>query len=223
MICSLDSSCCTLNHTPSTPYGTFCRVHSSSARLGSKCYSNTGEGPNSTLLWWMLPTATIGIFRVQIQQVWLGKPLFTELKSSFGIRDMVACIIYLLPVFIIRNYETATLVLSPCQKTTLCGVFYLQDIPISQILYRHFRSMVSSPLHNKNARRQTLKENNKRKEHAWRQLAKIKNRAMPTASRRCRSFLWEIVNLKHSGITLHVLQQTGVVLGLLAIWKQENI
>lgn len=42
--------------------------------------------------------------------------------------------------------------------------------------------MVRGPLNNKNTRRQTLKANIKGKEYAWRELAKIKNRAMATDS-----------------------------------------
>lgn len=68
--------------------------------------------------------------------------------------------------------------------------------------------MVSSLINNKNTRKQTLEENIEGKEHAWRQLAKIKNRIMATAIRRFRSFLWAIINLKLSSITLHVPQQT---------------
>lgn len=39
-------------------------------------------------------------------------------------------------VVMIKDYKTMFLALLLCQKTSLCSAFLLQDIPISQVLYR---------------------------------------------------------------------------------------
>lgn len=139
--------------------------------LRGKCYFNAGEGVNSPLLWWRLQTATAGgsIFKI------LRKSLHKAQVTIWGLR--YSCSYNLAStVFIIRDCKSSTLVSHTCQSPP-CPVYFIRRYShISQIIYRHFMWTLSSLLNNKNTRRQTLKENIKRKEHAWKQLAKIKNR-----------------------------------------------
>lgn len=100
--------------------------------------------------------------------------LYTKLKSPFGVWDILAPILYLVLFFIIRDFKSTNLVLHTCQSPPCLVYFIRRYSHISQILYRHFMWMLSSLLYNKNNRR--LKKNIKGKEHAWKQLDKIKNR-----------------------------------------------